>query len=613
MKKAYHHVINHLLFSNRHLLLIDFFQNTLFVVIFIPFLNLLIKNALRAESYSYITAENLLDFIFSPYALLIILFILLSLPVLLYSRLLTLIYYCNESSLGNRIYVLRIIFYGLYKCLQSIRLNRLGSIVFTLPFYLLGSLPLLIGLTFHADIGRQMGTSHELVIKASVIMSLLLLSALFMDGIFAIHISTFGNMKFSEGYSLSKKLLQGRYRRTCLRYFITNALLTAGYFLVYYLVLFLLALVVCIFSSKSMAVAMFLAAYPRISFYTAAIYGIFSFIINVNLISSLYYAYQDESLREVLPGRMIFPRKVREFDRKHRYLINAVFLTILTASLINFYIILRNDSLYLSEAFSGIQITSHRGYSVNAPENTLLALENAIMANSDYAEIDVHQTKDGVLVLLHDHSLLRTTGMNRYIWDVTYDEIRDLDAGSWFGPGFNEVRIPTLEEVFIHCKGRIKLNIDLKVMGRTPDLEDKLVALIEQYEYENQCVVSSSNYPALVRIKELKEDIITGYIFSGAYGDFYKNTDVDFFSIRSSFINMNVVTSAHESGKAVHAWTVNSARELERMKTLNVDNVITDNPSYAREVLYRDDTNDSFLRLINRMFRYRSLYSWIYR
>ena len=82
-------------------------------------------------------------------------------------------------------------------------------------------------------------------------------------------------------------------------------------------------------------------------------------------------------------------------------------------------------------------------------------------------------------------------------------------------------------------------------------------------------------------------ELRTGYILAAAYGTYYDNEYIDFISIRSSFVGRKLVEAAHEKGKAVHVWTVNSKTEIEQMKLLGVDNIITDYPVRAREILYR--------------------------
>jgi glycerophosphoryl diester phosphodiesterase len=151
------------------------------------------------------------------------------------------------------------------------------------------------------------------------------------------------------------------------------------------------------------------------------------------------------------------------------------------------------------------------------------------------------------------------------------------------------------------CKGRININIEIKDLGRGSELPDKVFELIEKYQMKEQCVVTSVRLPYLTRIKELDPEIRTGYIISAAYGDYYSSDAIDFISLRSSFVSEKLVEAAHKKGKAVHAWTVNNKSEMERMKMLGVDNIITDYPVLAREIVYRKAATESlmeYLRLV---------------
>ncbi len=248
-----------------------------------------------------------------------------------------------------------------------------------------------------------------------------------------------------------------------------------------------------------------------------------------------------------------------------------------------------------------IQITAHRGSSREAPENTMAAMSKAIDDLADYVEIDVQETKDGVVVLGHDISLKRVSGINRTISSYTFEELQHLDVGKWFSDDFEGERIPSLEETMKLCKGRININIEIKDLGRGSELPDKVFELIEKYQMKEQCVVTSVRLPYLTRIKELDPEIRTGYIISAAYGDYYSSDAIDFISLRSSFVSERLVEAAHKKGKAVHAWTVNNKSEMERMKMLGVDNIITDYPVLAREIVYRKAATESlmeYLRLV---------------
>lgn len=104
---------------------------------------------------------------------------------------------------------------------------------------------------------------------------------------------------------------------------------------------------------------------------------------------------------------------------------------------------------------------------------------------------------------MHDANLKRTTGLDKEFWQVTYDEIKDLDNGSWFDPAFADQRICTLEEALALCKGKIKLNIEVKPDGHGVDLERKTVDLINAYDMRDQVAVASISYESLAKVKEI--------------------------------------------------------------------------------------------------------------
>ena len=147
------------------------------------------------------------------------------------------------------------------------------------------------------------------------------------------------------------------------------------------------------------------------------------------------------------------------------------------------------------------------------------------------------------------------------------------------------------------------MNIELKSLGDGSDLPERVAALVEENDMLEQCVITSTSLKYLRRVKEANPEIRTGYIVSAAYGDYYKEEYVDFISMLSTSLSARLVDAVHGEGKAVHAWTVNSKPELRRMRQLGVDNVITDYPVYAREVLYEMDEGTEFLEKLLMMLR----------
>ena len=254
-----------------------------------------------------------------------------------------------------------------------------------------------------------------------------------------------------------------------------------------------------------------------------------------------------------------------------------------------------NGSVFDWSSLGQAEITAHRGSSRMAPENTLAALEAAMEEMADFAEIDVQMTEDGVVVLCHDTNLRRVAGVNKSLAGLTFEEAEKLDVGSFFSPEFAGERIPSLAEALELCGGRLKLNIELKNLGTDSSLPEKTVELIREYGMEEQCVISSVRLSYLQRVKEACPELRTGYILPAAYGRYYENEYVDFISIRSSLVTRRLVEAAHEAGRAVHVWTVNSRADLEAMRLLGVDNLITDYPARAREILYEETAPGTLL------------------
>ncbi|MCD8219598.1 MAG: glycerophosphoryl diester phosphodiesterase membrane domain-containing protein [Ruminococcus sp.] len=233
-------------------------------------------------------------------------------------------------------------------------------------------------------------------------------------------------------------------------------------------------------------------------------------------------------------------------------ILTAACLTVaaLTLNISYLHSLATNHSTLLLTFYQDPTVMVHRGLSTDAPENTLYAFSNAVDAGADFIELDVQQTKDGMLVVLHDSNLKRTTGLDWNIWEVTYDEIADLDAGSWFDPAYANARIPTLEDTLRFLDGRITLNIEIKPTEHTTDtLEQDVVDCITANGYEKNCWVTSFSYRSLKPIKQINPEIQTGYIMSIAYGQFYSLQYADSFSLNRVFVTSQVVSTAHQYGK----------------------------------------------------------------
>jgi glycerophosphoryl diester phosphodiesterase len=231
-----------------------------------------------------------------------------------------------------------------------------------------------------------------------------------------------------------------------------------------------------------------------------------------------------------------------------------------------------------------VKITAHRGASKAAPENTIAALRRAVRAGADYAEIDVQRTSDGVVVLLHDTDLRRVAGSNANIWDLTLDQVRQLDVGSWFSPEFAGERIPTLSEAIAAVGGEMRLNIELKVNGHDKGLAAGVAQVLAEADCDKDCVVSSLDYNVIREIAEHSPDLRRGLIVTASLGDISR-LKVDFLAVNAGRVTRDLIDRARNAGMEVHVWTVNDPDRMLTMIHMGVDNILTSKPDALSELL----------------------------
>jgi glycerophosphoryl diester phosphodiesterase len=184
----------------------------------------------------------------------------------------------------------------------------------------------------------------------------------------------------------------------------------------------------------------------------------------------------------------------------------------------------------------------------------------------------------------------------KYIYDYL-DNLKKEISSRYKGE-----KVPGLREVLELAQGKIKLNIELKPADNGEELARKTVALIEKYNMENDCVITSFSSSALLSAKSCDENIRVGYILSAAYGDYYDMKNIDFFSVNAAYLSKRTIDAIHNSGKQVYAWTVNNKDSIKNLTNKGVDGVITDNPVLARETIYSRDTSETIVNMIRYVF-----------
>ena len=213
------------------------------------------------------------------------------------------------------------------------------------------------------------------------------------------------------------------------------------------------------------------------------------------------------------------------------------------------------------KADDDVLIIAHRGSAATAPENTMAAVEDAIDAGSDFVEIDVQETADGVVVVFHDSDFMKTAGEPLKIWDATGEDLARLDIGSWFDSQFSSERTPTLDEVLKACKDRARVDIELKYYGHDKELEKLVIESVERNGMEDQVVLMSLKSDKVAKIKAMRPEWTYGLLSSVQLGDISK-FDVDFLAVNAGGASRGFIRRAKVAGFDLYVWTVNDPFEM---------------------------------------------------
>ncbi|MES9666407.1 glycerophosphodiester phosphodiesterase [Bacillus cereus] len=314
-------------------------------------------------------------------------------------------------------------------------------------------------------------------------------------------------------------------------------------------------------------------------FLTSTLY-LFSFIVTPFYIMAITRLYlQKVPVEDVLLEEGLDYSKTKAdkcFFQKHRWKFIGVYIVgIITAGMVVAFIV-----TFISNSYKEPIIMAHRGYISKGVENTKEAVQGAIDAKADYAEIDVLQTKDGELAVIHDLKLKRLANANVHVSDLTMEELRQLTLSQ---DGFSG-QISTLDEIIKLAKGKIKLNIEVKLHGGEKDFVNKVLKAIKDNEFEKQCVIQTLHYPLIKEFKRANPNIKVGYILYASRANL-KNVKADFYVAEEYMLNKKLVKEARKLNKPIYVWTVNDMESLKGYYKLNVDGIITDYPEDARETI----------------------------
>ncbi|MBQ6265863.1 MAG: glycerophosphodiester phosphodiesterase [Clostridia bacterium] len=241
------------------------------------------------------------------------------------------------------------------------------------------------------------------------------------------------------------------------------------------------------------------------------------------------------------------------------------------------------------------KIIAHRGANRYAPQNTMPAFNKAIELGIDGFENDVHLTKDGQIVICHNYTVDATSDGTGTITEMTFEELRALDFGSYFCSDFKGTKIPLLSEFFEICKGIEIINVEIKTPKKPCNIVSATVDLARKYRLDKNLLISSFSPDIVKECKEYAPDIKTGMLYDRnekTYDEISKDPvayckalGCDAVHPMFQDVDENYIKEFHAAGMAVNPWTVDNPQDIVNLRDWGCDSVITNVPDIAASFL----------------------------
>ena len=598
-------IYNMITYNFKTLLVFEFLYKLIIGLIFIPSIIGIFNLTMRITGFTYLTIENILNFILNPITIIFLLLIIAFLTMVTMFDISTLIIIFDSSYKNKKISVMDSIKISLSKGKNIFTLKNITVailVLFIIPF-------LNIGVTSNVITSIKIPEFIMDFINANQILSIiLLLFYLFLLSIlskwlYSLHYMVIEGKSFKSARKSSKNLIKGNRFKDIIIVFLYQLISGISYILFLIIGIFILYILNMILGRIFVIKSILLTIVWMFMLVSVIIFTIISTGIGYSVISSLYYKHKIDKDEKLITIKSEEKKKNIKFNKNLKYAVIILWIFAIAGGSIFTYQVITGKANLNIEHTRKMEITAHRGASIKYPENTMAAFRGAKKLGADWIELDVQQTKDKQIVVSHDTNLNRVTGVNKDIIDMNYSEIKKLDAGSFFNKKFKGEKIPLLKEVLEFAKkNNIRLNIELKPTGKEKNFEKQVVDLIKEYNFEDRCVVTSQVYNVLKKIKKYDKDIKTVYVMSIAIGKITDAKYADAFSIEATNVTETQVSRVHNAGKELYAWTVNKEESINKMIDMNVDNIITDNIKLGVDLVEkskRTNIEDIIIKVLN--------------
>lgn len=576
----------------------------IFAPLFLNFFNIIMK----ITGYEYLTFENLFNFVTNPLVILMLVLLILFMMVYTFFDLSTIIIILDASYQKKKIDIKEVLTISVRKSVEVFKFKNIVlafMILFLIPFLNIG---IVSGFVSSIKIPEFIMDyiNNNLLFMGIFWIVFVLLTILLLRWLYAVFYYVLENCDFKEARKRSINLSKHSRFRDLVKLVAIQGIVYALYIIFLLIGIALIYLFYKLLSKVMIIGSIFITIIGIFLALSLIIFAALSMPLSYAVISIMFYRHKEKNNENIKHINFNKRKKIVITTKKWQHFKVSLAIIAIAAGSVFTYGIATNKYNFNIEYIKNTEITAHRGDSLNYPENTLLAFTSALDKNADWVELDVQLTSDKRVVVSHDANLKRVAGVDKNIYDLTYDQLQEINLNNIDGSN-KEVKVPLLSDVFIWgLVNNIKFNVEIKPYYEDRLLVENTIKLIKKYHLEDRVVLTSSKYNILEEIKEIDNKIATGYIMSFAYGDILKLDKADNFSIEASSINKELVKSLHNSGKEVYAWTVNSKDSINKMLDLNVDNIITDDVDLARKLLFESKSSNLvfvYLKMIEEIFR----------
>lgn len=237
---------------------------------------------------------------------------------------------------------------------------------------------------------------------------------------------------------------------------------------------------------------------------------------------------------------------------------------------------------WAAEEQTGIDVVAHRGYSAKYPENTLVSFYQAVAGGATMVELDVRRTKGGKLVVFHDEDLSRVMGQEtkKSVADISFEEVKAIDAGSYMGQEFAGIGIPSLEETLAFFKDYdVTLVVELKSIENDKGFVKQAYNMVKKYDMLDRVIFASFSGKYLRQVKKLNWQQPTMKFDSKGNTNMVRSCYADYYGVNAYALTRELVDIVHQAGLQVYAYTPVNMDEVKAMESLGVDGVIINYPS----------------------------------